>query len=56
MVIGSTYDPWYGAVGLQNSGCCFDSRTLKFDFFNGAANFAVTTRKYFFLLFFNFCS
>ena len=23
----------------------FDSRTLKFDFFNGAANFAVTTRK-----------
>ena len=44
MVIGSTYDPWYGAVGLQNSGH-FDSRTLKFDFFNGAANFAVTTRK-----------
>ena len=23
----------------------FDSRTLKFDFFNGVANFAVTTRK-----------
>ena len=22
-----------------------DSRTLKFDFFNGVANFAVTTRK-----------
>ena len=34
----------------------FDSRTLRFEFFNGVANFAVTTRKYFFLLFFNFCS